>query len=118
MTFAEFQHIRERVLRERHGVSDCAETNLYASLAHLIPPETPAPEHTVHRCHLAAEWVQRFGLPEDTASRALISCGVRDSLALLFGAYADNGTRLWLPADNYPIYGAFARAAGLTPLEF
>jgi len=118
MTFAEFQHIRQRVLRERHGVRDCAETNLYASLAHLIPPEKPAPELTVHRCHLAAEWVQRFGLPADTASRALISCGVRDSLALLFRAYAGNETRLWLPADTYPVYGELARAAGLAPLEF
>ena len=45
--------------------------------------------------------------------RALISCGVRDSLRLLFGHYAVVGARVWLPADTYPVYGELARAAGV-----
>ncbi|MEO8351704.1 MAG: aspartate aminotransferase, partial [Chthoniobacteraceae bacterium] len=69
-------------------------------------------------CHLATEWTARFGLPPELSSRALISCGVRDSLALLFRHYAREGARLWLPADTYPVYGELARAAGLVPLEF
>jgi len=72
----------------------------------------------VHRCHLATEWAARFDLPPELSSRALISCGVRDSLALLFRHYAGEKARLWLPADTYPVYGELARAAGLVPLEF
>lgn len=118
MNFAQFQQFRERLLRERPDVVDCAATNLYATLSRFIPPATTPPAHTVHRCHLATEWTARFDLPPELASRALISCGVRDSLALLFHHYAREGARLWLPADTYPVYGELARAAGLIPHEF
>ena len=118
MNFVQFQQFREKLLRERPDVVDCAATNLYAALARLIPPATTMPTHTVHRCHLATEWAARFDLPPELASRALISCGVRDSLALLFQHYAREGAQLWLPADTYPVYGELARAAGLIPHEF
>jgi len=118
VNFADFQRFRETLLRERAGVLDCAATNLYAALARLIPPLDHASEVMVHRCHIAAEWAERFGFPPGTARRALVSCGVRDSLALLFRHYAGKDARLWLPADNYPVYGELARTAGLPVREF
>lgn len=118
MNFAHFEQFREKLLREPSDVVDCAATNLYAALARLIPPATTPPTHPVHRCHLATEWTARFDLPPELSSRALISCGVRDSLALLFQHYAGEGARLWLPADTYPVYGELARAADLIPHEF
>lgn len=118
MNFALFQQFREKLLRERPDVVDCAATNLYAALARFIPPTAPPPGRTVHRCHLATEWATRFQLEPELSSRALISCGVRDSLALLFGYYAREGAKVWLPADTYPVYGELAGAAGLIPHEF
>lgn len=118
MNFAQFQQVREKLLRERSDVVDCAATNLYAALARFIPPATTLPMHTVHRCHLATEWATRFDLPPELSSRALISCGVRDSLALLFQHYTREGAQLCLPADTYPVYGELARATGLIPREF
>jgi len=118
MTFAEFQFLREKLLRERPDVFDCAATNLYAALARFIPPAAAPTSHTVHRCHLATEWTVRFDLPPELSSRALVSCGVRDSRALLFRHYAREGAQLWLPADTYPVYDELARAAGLIPHEF
>ena len=114
MNFAEFQQRRKIVLRERGDVLDCAETNLYRALARLIPSAMPQAEGTVHRCHLAAEWAARFGLSA-AAQRALCSCGVRDSLAILFRHYSAENVKLWLPSDNYPVYGELARTAGLMP---
>jgi len=118
MNFAEFQQSQERILRERESVLDCAETNLYRALARLSPPATPPPSTTIHRCHLATEWVACFGFAHETARRALVSCGVRDSLAILFQHYAGANSRLWLPRDNYPVYAELARSAGLTTSEF
>lgn len=118
MNFADFQKVREKVLHERPSVIDCAATNLYAGLARLIPPATPLPNDAVHRCHLAEAWGQHFAFPPEMARRSLVSCGVRDSLTLLFRYYSGKGARLWLPADNYPIYGELARAARLSSREF
>jgi hypothetical protein len=118
MNFTAFQDYRENLLRERRDVIDGAETNLYRTLSRLIPAPTPPPASTVHRCHLASEWVECFGFPPDTSRCALISCGVRDSLARLFRHFAGANAVLWLPADNYPVYGELARAAGLVFGEF
>lgn len=118
MNFADFQQLSEKLRRERGGVLDCAETNLYRALARLAPPQSPVPLSTVHRCHIAGEWCVLFGFPTETARRAFVSCGVRDSLALLFRHYAVQGARLWLPSDNYPVYGELARAAGLVLRDF
>ncbi len=118
MNFAGFQQVREKFLREHGDVRDCAETNLYRALARLAPPPASAPVAPVHRCHVASQWCERFDFSPETSRRSLISCGVRDSLALLFRHYAAENARLWLPADNYPVYGELARAAGLAPHEF
>lgn len=118
MNFTEFQALREKIRVERPGVIDCAATNLYSALARLIPPASAAPNHTVHRCHLATEWAQCFGFLPEVAKCAFVSSGVRDSLTLLFRYYAETKARLWLPADNYPVYGELARAAGLAAQEF
>ena len=105
MNFAEFQIHREAVLRERPNVRDCAATNLYAALARHIPPRKADPPVKVHRCHLASEWTALFGFAPEVSKRALISCGARDSLRLLFQHYAAEGAVVLLPADNYPVYG-------------
>jgi aspartate/methionine/tyrosine aminotransferase len=120
MNFAAFQKFRENFLRERTDVIDCAETNLYRTLARLIPfaPSVSSVPSTVHRCHLASEWTERFGFPPETSRRALISCGVRDSLSRLFQYGAGAQVALWIPKDNYPVYGELARAAGFSPREF
>ena len=117
MNFAEFLEFRAHVLCESRDVLDCAETNLYRTLARLVPPAHPPLDGTIHRCHLAAEWSERFGIPT-AARRALCSSGVRDSLEILFRHYAAQGAKLWLPFDNYPVYGELASAAGLTPNLF
>lgn len=118
MNFADFQTRRQALLSTRPDLLDCAETNLYRALAHLIPAAPPPAAGTVHRCHLASQWTELFGLPAEGAKRALISNGVRDSLARLFRHYAAQGARLWLPADNYPVYHELAAAAGLAPRSF
>ena len=118
MKFSEFQKLRSKILSENDGVIDCSETNLYASLTRLNSVQAADTTQTVHRCHLATDWTNYFGLPTDLSRRALISCGVRDSLSLLFRHYAERGARVWLPADNYPVYVELARAAGLSPREF
>jgi hypothetical protein len=118
MTFAQFQQTRESLLRERPTLHDCSATNLYAALARHIPTATPAPAAKVHRCHLAAEWTNYFGLPARESHRSLISGGVRDSLALLFRHYAGTRCRLWRPSDSYPVYGELGDAAGLEMREF
>ncbi len=118
MNFAAFQKFRDDLLKEQQGILDCAETNLYRTLARLNPPPAAPSPGTVHRCHLASEWVARFGFPPETSRRALISCGVRDSLARLFRHFAGESAALWIPSDNYPVYGELARAAGLTFREF
>ncbi len=118
MNFAEFQIHRERLLRERRGLLDCSVTNLYATLARFIPPVSEIPAARVHRCHLASEWVERFGFVADASRRALISCGVRDSLGLLFRHYAGRGAHVWLPSDNYPVYADLATETGVTFSEF
>lgn len=118
MNFPQFQQFREKLLHDRPEVVDCAATNLYAALARHIPPATTPPTQKVHRCHLATEWTARFDLPPELSSRAFISCGVRDSLAILFRYYAGERAQVWLPADTYPVYHELARAAGFTPHEF
>jgi aspartate/methionine/tyrosine aminotransferase len=118
VNFADFQNFRDRVLRERSHVLDCAATNLYGALPHLIPAPTPAPACTLHRRDLALEWTRRFGFPVERARHALVSDGVRDSLAHIFRHYAAENARLWLPADNYPVYHEIAHAAGLEPSSF
>lgn len=118
MNFADFQIRRAALLRERPELHDCAETNLYRALAPLAVPLAPPPEATIHRCHLAETWTGQFGLPPEFARRALISGGVRDSLARLFRHYAGQAARAWLPADNYPVFAELACAAGLRPETF
>jgi len=118
MNFTEFQRHREELRRERPDVVDAGETNLYRALARLAPPAPPEGAGKIHRCHLAEAWADAFGFPAGIAKRALVSCGVRDSLSRLFPHYAGTGTQLWLPADNYPVFDELARAANLLPNAF
>ena len=83
----------------------------------FLPP-LPEPTGIVHRCHLAEEWTAYFCLPQDAARRALVSAGVRDSLSRLLRHYSSLQAKLWLPADNYPVYDQLAVACGFQPLAF
>lgn len=118
MNFVDFQHHRTHLLSERPGLLDAAETNLYRALASLMPGPAPAAGGSVHRCHLASQWVAFYGLPAEASRRAFVSCGVRDSLRILFGHLAQRPCKLWLPEDNYPVYHELAMEAGLAPCSF
>lgn len=118
MNFSDFQLQRARLLDERAGLLDMAETNLYRALERFTPNPAQAAEGIVHRCHLASQWVAYYGLPPETSRRAFISCGVRDSLRILFHHLAGKTCALWLPEDNYPVYHELAVAAGLMPFSF
>lgn len=84
----------------------------------MIPPRSAPPAGPIHRCHLAAQWCERFGFAPGIAPRALVSRGVRDSLARLFRHFSRRGARVWLPVDNYPVFFELARDAGLQVSEF
>jgi aspartate/methionine/tyrosine aminotransferase len=118
MKFEDFSALRARLLLTRSDVIDCGETNAYRALAALAVPPTVAPSAKIHRCHLAAEWTAHFGLDASCTTRALISCGIRDSLTRLSAHYASVAATLWLPEDNYPAYGEIAARAGLTIRTF
>lgn len=119
MTFPEFQTRRAALLMTRPELLDCAETNLYRSLAPLIPEPPEMPENeTVHRCHLASQWVEFFGLPDHWARRAFVTSGVRDALDTVFSRLSGKTCRLWLPQDNYPVYHELAVAHGHQPAGF
>lgn len=118
MNFAHFQTYRQELLADWPNMKDCSETNLYRALAHLMPPPLAPVAEKVHRCHLASQWTELQGLPSEVSRRALISCGVRDSLRLLLAYYAQRQARLWLPEDNYPVYHELAHEAGLSAQAF
>ena len=115
MNFEEFQVRRKQLLVQRPGLQDCAESNVYRALSCLVPDLAAAfamPTETVHRCHLAEQWTNHFAVPAADPARALVSCGVRHSLEMIFRLGASQGDRFWLPADNYPVYLALAAEAG------
>ena len=119
MNFAAFKAWRERSLQENPKLLDCAETNLYHSLASLQPaPVSAPPDHRVHRCDLARLWLARYGFPATASRRALVCRGVRHALALIFAKLAKKQATLWLPRDVYPVYGELAHAAGIQPKLF
>lgn len=116
MNFATFQSWREQCLRTNPGLLDCAETNLYRSLAHLQSQlATLESAKTIHRCDLARLWLKRYGFPESHSRRALVCRGVRHALALIFKEIARTNASLCVPADVYPVYLDLARSAGIQP---
>jgi len=118
MNYECFKSERQEILRDASSVTDCGEMNLYEALAPLVASTTANTQEKVHRCHLAAEWARLFGFPSDISKRALVSNGVRDSLARLFEHYASQGARAWLPSDTYPVFHELAAAAKLAVQEY
>ncbi|WP_035058549.1 hypothetical protein [Andreprevotia chitinilytica] len=119
MNFAAFRLWREACLHTIPGVVDCAETNLYGTLASLQPRLAPSETHErVYRCDLARAWLQRYGFDIQHSRRALVCRGVRHALQLIFRRLAVDGASLWLPADVYPVYWALASAAGIQAQAF
>lgn len=122
MTFSDFQTTRAALLAARPELRDCAETNLYRALAWLKPDAPLASAETsgltVHRCHLASQWVEFFGLPGAWARRAFVTAGVRDALNTMFAHLSGKPGLLWLPEDNYPVYHELAAARGLPTETF
>ncbi|MBC7854450.1 MAG: aspartate aminotransferase, partial [Pirellulaceae bacterium] len=113
MNFGDFQQYRNEVLATNPELIDLAETNLWRSLAPLVPRLEAEQPRQIHRCDLAKQWTHGLGLPAEFASRSLISAGVRDSLALLFPILAKRKAQVRIPVDVYPVYGALAKSAGL-----
>jgi aspartate/methionine/tyrosine aminotransferase len=119
VNFAAFQLWREECLRANPDLLDCAETNLYRSLASLQPkPDASDADRSVHRCDLARAWLVRYGFSPKDSRRALVSRGVRHALALIFQELARSDATIWIPGDVYPVYLELARAAGIEPRLF
>lgn len=119
MTFIAFQAWRLQCLNEQPEPLDCAETNLYRSLAWLQPLRNRSTmDQPVHRCDLARAWLRHFGFPEGWSRRALVSKGIRHALSLIFEAMARNNAVLWTPSDVYPVYQQLAKAVGIVPRVF
>lgn len=121
MNFSDFQKRRQQLLAERPGLQDCAESNVYRALSGLfkdLPVADDPITETMHRCHLAEQWTEHFALPASASTRALVSCGVRHSLELIFKKGSENGDRFWLPKDNYPVYHELAAKAGAMVSSF
>lgn len=118
MNFQEFQLFRSQKLAEKQSIIDFAETNLWRSLAALIPVIAFDRAEHVHRCHLAQEWLAAFGMPMEWSKRAFVSSGVRHSLSLIFSILADKGVDLRIPKDVYPVYGQLAENARLAYQTF
>lgn len=119
MNFAAFQLWREECLRANPALLDCAETNLYRTLASLQPKlDALDAGRPVHRCDLARAWLARYGFSTNDSRRALVCRGVRHALSLIFRELARSGATLWIPGDVYPVYRELAQAAGIEPQLF
>ena len=110
--FRAFADLKQQVLLQHPGVFDASETRLAPSLAGELPaPESLPCPPVGHRCHVAEQWLECFGLPADWKPRALVSQGVRHSLQALLAHWARQDRRVALPSDVYPVYLALARTA-------
>jgi aspartate/methionine/tyrosine aminotransferase len=119
LNFNALQLWREQCLRANPDLLDCAETNLYRSLASLQPKRDESnTDRSVHRCDLARAWLARYGFSASISRRALVCRGVRHALTLIFQELARADAMLWIPGDVYPVYVALARAAGIEPQLF
>jgi len=119
MNFINFQAWREQTLRDDPGLLDCGETNLYRALAAWRPQLDVADEGHAHRCDLARLWLTRYGFDAALSRNALVCCGVRHALELIFKILAAEGdATIRLPQDIYPVYGELARQAGLAPSTY
>ncbi|MFT3713311.1 MAG: aminotransferase class I/II-fold pyridoxal phosphate-dependent enzyme [Archangium sp.] len=119
MKHEDFLALRERLKRERPGLIDCAELNVYRSLRPRF--ETIAPSshaEAPYRCHLAERFLAHLQLPADWKARTHVSHGVRRSLKALFAVFAREGLRVGVPSDVYPVYLQLAAEAGLQPRTF
>ncbi|MBL8915216.1 MAG: aminotransferase class I/II-fold pyridoxal phosphate-dependent enzyme [Archangium sp.] len=114
MTHEEFLELRERLRTSRPGLIDCAQLNVYRSLAARFPAIAPS-EHkeAPYRCHLAERFLAHLQLPAEWKSRTHVTHGVRRSLAALFQVFARDGVRVAIPADVYPVYVQLARDSGV-----
>jgi histidinol-phosphate/aromatic aminotransferase/cobyric acid decarboxylase-like protein len=118
MNFRDFVSHRANLLAENPSLIDLAETDICKAFAGIIPRPLEQPGRQVHRCDLAKSWVRLHGLPQTLSRQALISCGVRHSLSLLFSALAKEELALRIPSDVYPAYGELARVAGVKYATF
>jgi hypothetical protein len=113
MNFREFQTHRAKLLATNRSLIDLAETNIAKAFSDVVPRLSEVPGRHIHRCDLAKSWLGIYGLPGTLSRQALISCGVRHSLSLLFSALAKDRLTLLIPEDVYPTYAELARAAGV-----
>ena len=119
LDFEAFGGLRLRLLRDFPSVLDAANTSLYRTLPGISPhrfaPIPPSVEdRAAYRCHLAEAMLEHLGFEvADWRSQALVSQGVRSSLALLWSQPDVRSRKMWLPTDVYPVYQALATEAGV-----
>jgi histidinol-phosphate/aromatic aminotransferase/cobyric acid decarboxylase-like protein len=110
---AEFVALKSALMAGVRDFTDVSETRM----ARVLTPKLSDPESLTlpaagHRCHVAEQWLDCFGLPPQWKPLSVVTQGVRQSLGALFAHWAATGARVMLPADTYPVYGELARAAG------
>lgn len=119
MKHEDFLALREQLKRERPGLIDCAELNVYRSLRPRFDAITPSSHaEAPYRCHLAERFLAQLQLPAEWKARTHVSHGVRRSLKALFSVFARDGLRVGVPSDVYPVYLQLAAEAGLQPRTF
>lgn len=94
------------------------ETRIAYALRHLKPAlESSDPLSHVRRRDLVRLWCHRAGLQEHPRT-VLASEGVRHSLQVIFGLFAQSGATVAIPTDVYPVYLQIASRAQLSVLGF
>lgn len=118
MNFEDFTGLRA-ALSQDPGLKDMAEHNLYASLPQSFPgrfePIGPSElPKAKHRCHIAEEFLARWGVPHSEKRRTSVCEGVRAALGAVFALLARDGKRVLIPSDVYPEYERLADLAGVS----
>jgi aspartate/methionine/tyrosine aminotransferase len=111
--FARFTELKRNLLSRHPDLVDVSETRLVKALRPWLPNvQALTLPLSGHRCHVAEHWLSCFGLPAEWKRRALVTNGVRHSLACLFKVWARHGRRVLIPGDVYPVYLDLAKQAG------
>lgn len=118
MDFEAFRALRSALLQDK-SLKDMGEHNLYASLPQSFPGRfDPIPQSALpkakHRCHIAEEFLARWGMGESHKRRASVCEGVRSALGAVFAALASEHKRVLIPSDVYPEYARLAALAGVS----
>jgi len=117
MGFMEFVTWAQNIARAQPNIRLFCETRLSKAFKEIRPDmAVQNPAVTAHRCDLARQWCDAYGVSPSKARMTLICDGVRHGLALIFGILAQQGRRVAIPRDVYPVYWMIASDAGVETL--